>query len=45
MCPHHFETQNEPLKVLPVHIWSALPGGAEYDHPMFNGTFLIDAKK
>ena len=37
MSPHHFETQDESLVVLPVHVWSS--SGAEHDHPMFNGTF------
>ncbi len=39
MSPHHFETQEEQLVVLPVHVWSS--SGAEHDHPMFNGTFRI----
>lgn len=39
MSPHHFETQNEALVVLPVHVWSS--SIAEHDHPMFNGTFRI----
>lgn len=40
MCPHHFETEDSALVVLPVHIWSTVPGG-ENNHPMFNGTFRI----
>ncbi|CAN5674107.1 hypothetical protein BH10BDE1_BH10BDE1_16700 [soil metagenome] len=39
MSAHHFETQDEALVVLPVHVWSS--SSAEYDHPMFNGTFKI----
>jgi len=41
MCPHHFETKEEGLIVLPVHVWSSI-AGAEFNHPMFNGTFLIN---
>lgn len=42
MCPHHFETpQGEPLTVLPVHVWSST-GSAEFSHPMFNGTHLMN---
>lgn len=41
MCPHHFETDAEPLVVLPVHVWSSI-SGAEYNHPMFNGTFMMN---
>jgi uncharacterized RmlC-like cupin family protein len=40
MCPHHFETSDSPLVVLPVHIWSTVPG-IENNHPMFNGTFRL----
>ncbi len=40
MCPHHFETSDEPLIVLPVHVWSSVLG-AENGHPMLNGTFRI----
>ena len=36
MCPHHFETRDEPLSVLPVHVWSSTPG--ERSHPMMAGT-------
>lgn len=42
MCPHHFETENSALVVVPVHVWSALPSGIENNHPMFNGTFLMN---
>lgn len=38
MCPHHFETEDSPLVVIPVHVWSTQPG-VENNHPMFNGTF------
>jgi hypothetical protein len=42
MCPHHFETPyDEPLVVVPLHIFSATPG-AETMHPMFNGTYLMN---
>ena len=44
MCPHHFETQDSELTVLPVHIWSSIPA-AEHNHPMFNGTFEIKSGK
>lgn len=40
MCPHHFETADSYLVVLPVHVWSTTPGVEEI-HPMFNGTFKI----
>jgi len=42
MCPHHFETKGSSLVVMPVHVWSAAPNGLEYNHPMFNGTFLMN---
>jgi hypothetical protein len=42
MCPHHFETEESSVVVLPVHVWSALPGAVENNHPMFNGTFLMN---
>lgn len=38
MCPHHFRTEDSPLTVLPVHVWSSTPSGLEANHPMFNGT-------
>jgi mannose-6-phosphate isomerase-like protein (cupin superfamily) len=41
MCPHHFETDESELLVLPVHVWSSV-GGSEYNHPMYNGTFLLN---
>ena len=40
MCPHHFETGDQGLVVLPVHVWSSVPS-AEHNHPMFNGTFTM----
>lgn len=40
MCPHHFETSDEELVVLPLHIWSSV-GPAEKNHPMFNGTHIL----
>lgn len=40
MCPHHFETQEEWLTVLPVHIWSSF-GDAEHHHAMKAGTFML----
>lgn len=41
MAPHHFETGKEGLRVIPVHVFSSI-GGGEYNHPMFNGTYLTD---
>ncbi len=41
MCPHHFETHDQPLRVLPLHIYSTV-GHQEKNHPMFNGTQLIE---
>lgn len=40
MCPHHFETKDSSLIVLPVHVWSTTPN-VENIHPMFNGTFAV----
>lgn len=40
MTPHHFETENESLKVIPLHIYSSI-GSLEFNHPMFNGTHNI----
>jgi mannose-6-phosphate isomerase-like protein (cupin superfamily) len=40
MVPHHFVTEDEPLVVLPLHIYSSI-GQSEWDHPMFNGTHKI----
>lgn len=39
MTPHHFQTGDEPLIVIPIHIYSSTP--LEKNHPMFNGTFEI----
>ncbi len=41
MCPHHFETSGDSLLCIPLHIFSTI-GRQELDHPMFNGTHLID---
>jgi hypothetical protein len=41
MCPHHFETDGEHLRVLPLHVYSSI-GGKEFNHPMFNGTHMTD---
>jgi len=38
--PHHFETEDDSLLVLPLHIFSSTPG--EKHHPMFAGTHMID---
>ncbi len=40
MIPHHFETKEQSLIVLPVHVFST-SGHQEFDHPMFNGTHRI----
>ena len=40
MTPHHFEALEEDLMVVPVHIFSSM-GGAEFNHPMFNGTYEV----
>ncbi len=39
MAPHHFETYQQSLTVLPIHVWSSTD--IENNHPMFNGTFGI----
>lgn len=39
MVPHHFETKDKDLVVLPIHIFSS--GPSEYNHPMFNGTHKV----
>ncbi|MGZ5029632.1 MAG: cupin domain-containing protein [Methylobacter sp.] len=41
MCPHHFETGDERLIVMPLHIFSSIEG--ELNHPMANGTILTAA--
>ena len=38
-APHHFETNDQHLVVLPLHIFSSV-AGLENNHPMFNGTHL-----
>jgi len=40
MSPHHFETKESSLKVIPLHIYSSI-GNLEFNHPMFNGTHII----
>ena len=41
MSPHHFETPfGEPLVVFPLHVYSSTT--LEKDHPMFNGTHLMN---
>lgn len=40
MCPHHFETEDSDLTVLPLHIYSSV-GLQEHNHPMSNGTYKI----
>jgi len=39
MIPHHFETKDESLTVLPIHVFSSTI--LEHDHPMFNGTHKV----
>lgn len=42
MCPHHFETpKGDSIEVIPFHVFSSV-GGAENNHPMFNGTYLMN---
>lgn len=41
MVPHHFETTTSELIVLPVHVWSSIPG-LDFNHPMFNGTLTAE---
>ncbi|MBC7978491.1 MAG: hypothetical protein H7138_26190 [Myxococcales bacterium] len=40
MCPHHFETNSEPLLCIPLHVFSSTCR-QEQDHPMLSGTHLI----
>lgn len=40
MCPHHFETSDERLIVLPLHVFSSV-GALENAHPMFQGTYRV----
>jgi len=41
MCPHHFNTEESHLRVLPVHVYSSPPGGLEHNHPMRVGTIEV----
>jgi len=41
MCPHHFATDDTALVCLPVHVFSS-SGASENNHPMFNGTFMMN---
>lgn len=42
MSPHHFETpQGEHIRVIPLHVFSSA-GPIESNHPMFNGTHLMN---
>ncbi len=40
MVPHHFETKDSTLIVLPLHIFSSI-GKGEFDHPMYSGTHEV----
>jgi hypothetical protein len=40
MIPHHFETIDSDLVVLPLHVYST-SGQQEFDHPMYNGTHRV----
>lgn len=40
MAPHHFETEDSDLLVLPVHVYSSI-ASEEFNHPMFNGTHRV----
>lgn len=40
MMPHHFETTDQDLLVLPVHVFSS-NAQQDFDHPMFNGTHRV----
>jgi len=40
MIPHHFETSDKDLIVLPLHIFSSI-AAEEFNHPMFNGTHRV----
>lgn len=40
MVPHHFQTGDSPLLVLPLHVFSTSPG-IEHHHPMMAGTHMI----
>jgi quercetin dioxygenase-like cupin family protein len=40
MTPHHFETKENSLLVLPIHVYSSV-ASEEHNHPMFVGTHKI----
>jgi hypothetical protein len=40
MIPHHFETKDKDLIVLPLHIFSSI-AIEEFNHPMYNGTHRV----
>ena len=40
MVPHHFVTGADFLWCSPMHIYSSI--GSEKNHPMYNGTYVID---
>ena len=40
MVPHHFETLDSELLVLPMHVYSSV-ASEEHNHPMFIGTHKI----
>jgi uncharacterized RmlC-like cupin family protein len=40
MVPHHFETSNSSLLVLPIHVYSSV-ALEEHNHPMFIGTHKV----
>jgi quercetin dioxygenase-like cupin family protein len=40
MIPHHFETSDSDLLVLPLHIFSSI-ASEEFNHPMYNGTHRV----
>ena len=40
MIPHHFETIDSDLLVLPLHVFSSV-ASEEFNHPMFNGTHRV----
>ncbi len=39
MEPHHFETDDQDLIVVPMHIWSST--NDEFNHPMMLGTHAV----
>jgi quercetin dioxygenase-like cupin family protein len=40
MVPHHFETDDSALLVLPIHVYSSV-ASEDHNHPMFIGTHKI----